>query len=55
MAGKQERTHSKGRAHGLSGQKYYVKINGPRAFLGLAPLPLPPKPSKFSPNPVGRA
>jgi hypothetical protein len=53
-AGTQERTRSKGRTRRLSGQKYYVKINGTRAFIGLPPLPLPPKRSKPRPNPVGR-
>jgi len=52
-AGKQERTTSQGRTRRLTGQKYYVKINASRSFLGLAPLTSPPKPSKLRPNPVG--
>src|ERR1035441_6376832 len=43
----------RGRSRYLSGQKYYVKVNAARAFLGLPLLRLPPGPVRFSPNPVG--
>ena len=41
-----------GRSRRLSGQKCYSKVNTARAYLGLPPLRLPPKPANFSPNPV---
>lgn len=53
VAGKEERTHSRGRVRRLSGQKYYMKINSARAFLGLPRLRLPPAHSRLRPNPVG--
>ena len=52
-AGKQQRTCSKGRTRRLNGRKYYLKINGTRAFLGLPRLRLPPSRSLLKPNPVG--
>ena len=53
VAAKEERTSSKGRTRRLSGKRYYMKINGTRAFIGLPPLPLPTKHSRPKPNPVG--
>ena len=38
----------------LIGQKFYMKINSTQAFIGLTPLPIPPKRAKFGRNPVGR-
>ena len=43
----------RGRHRYLSGQKYYVKVNAARAFLGLPLLRLPPGSATFPPNPVG--
>jgi hypothetical protein len=54
VAGKEQRGRSKGRIYRLNGQKYYMKINAARYFLGLPPLTLPPRSSKPSPNPIGR-
>ena len=43
----------RGRSRYLSGQKYYVKVNAARVFLGLPLLRLPPESVTFGPNPVG--
>ena len=43
----------RGRSRYLSEQKYYVKVNAARVFLGLPLLRLPPESVTFGPNPVG--
>jgi hypothetical protein len=43
----------KGKTRHLSGQKYFIKVNAARIFLGLSMLRLPPAPATFRPSVVG--